>query len=181
MPPAPPTGVLGTSAPSKLPWWQRGWGVATIGVVGLLVGIGIGGAVGTSTKTVTNRAATQTVTNTVSSVRTRTVPLVRTKTVTTTTPAPATAENGSGGGSGSGSGVQSFSGNGSKKLGTLNVAKDSTVEWTNDGDLFQTFDKEEGIGINSQAHSGTSDLPAGTYTEVKINAIGNWTFKIVPK
>jgi flagellar motor protein MotB len=43
-PPGPPTEVLGTSTPPKLPWWQRRWGVATIGVVCLLVGIGIGGA-----------------------------------------------------------------------------------------------------------------------------------------
>jgi hypothetical protein len=49
-PPGPPTEVLGTPAPSKLPWWRRGWGVATIGVVCLLVGIGIGGASSSSTK-----------------------------------------------------------------------------------------------------------------------------------
>jgi hypothetical protein len=43
-PPEPPTEVLGSSGPPKMPWWQRLWGVAAIGVVCLLVGIGIGGA-----------------------------------------------------------------------------------------------------------------------------------------
>lgn len=41
--PTPPNEVLGKPSP-KLPWWQRRWGVATIGVVCLLVGIGIGGS-----------------------------------------------------------------------------------------------------------------------------------------
>lgn len=49
-PPAPPTEVLGTPGSPKLPWWRRGWGVATIGVICLLVGIGIGGASSSSTK-----------------------------------------------------------------------------------------------------------------------------------
>lgn len=43
-PQGPPTDTLGASGPPKLPWWQRRWGVASIGVVCLLVGIGIGGA-----------------------------------------------------------------------------------------------------------------------------------------
>jgi hypothetical protein len=42
--------VLSTHAPYKLPWWQRHWGVATIGVVCLLVGIGIGAASSSSSK-----------------------------------------------------------------------------------------------------------------------------------
>jgi hypothetical protein len=78
-------------------------------------------------------------------------------------------------------GVQTYSGNGSKKLGTITVATDSTVAWSDDGGLFQTIDKQEAIGIDSQAHRGTSDLPAGTYEEVEINAAGNWTFRITPK
>ena len=61
------------------------------------------------------------------------------------------------------------------------VPTDSTVRWTNDGGIFQVFDKDFAIGINSQAASGTSDLPAGTYSDVQINAAGNWTFKVVAK
>lgn len=47
-PPGPPTEVLGTPVPLKLAWWRRGWGVATVGVVCLIVGIGIGGAASSS-------------------------------------------------------------------------------------------------------------------------------------
>lgn len=42
-PPTPPTDAPSHQS-SKLPWWQRRWGVVTIGVVCLLVGIGLGGA-----------------------------------------------------------------------------------------------------------------------------------------
>jgi hypothetical protein len=40
-PPAPPTEVLPKSA-RRLSWWQRGWGVAAIGIVCLVIGVGIG-------------------------------------------------------------------------------------------------------------------------------------------
>ena len=43
------------------------------------------------------------------------------------------------------------------------------------------FDDGGGFGIVSQAHSGTSDLSAGSYTSVQVNAIGNWTLSIIPK
>jgi hypothetical protein len=70
----------------------------------------------------------------------------------------------------------SFSGNGGKNIGTINVASDSTIRWTDDGGLFQVLD----FGINSQGQSGTSALAAGTYRNVEVNALGNWTLKIVP-
>jgi hypothetical protein len=50
VPPEPPTQLLDAPVPSKLPWWRRGWGVASIGLVCLLVGIGIGGASSSSSK-----------------------------------------------------------------------------------------------------------------------------------
>jgi hypothetical protein len=71
---------------------------------------------------------------------------------------------------------QSFSGNGGENIGTVSLSADSTVHWTNDGDLFQTID----FGINSQGTSGTSALAAGTYRNVEVNALGNWTLRIVP-
>jgi hypothetical protein len=71
---------------------------------------------------------------------------------------------------------QTFTGNGAKNLGTITVRSDSTIHWTNDGALFSVID----LGINSQAHSGTSALSAGTYRNVEVNALGNWTMKIVP-
>jgi hypothetical protein len=130
----------------------------------------------TQTKTVVQM---QTVTTTVTVTQPAKQP-VKTATSTVTTAAPAPAASPSVPASG-GAGVQTFSGNGSKNLADITVAKDSVVEWTNDGGLFQVFDSNLGIGINSQGHSGTSDLAAGTYTKVSVNAAGNWTIKIVPK
>jgi hypothetical protein len=74
------------------------------------------------------------------------------------------------------SNAQSFSGNGAENIGTIKVSADSKVHWTNDGSLFQVLD----FGINSQGASGASVLSAGTYPHVEVNALGNWTLKIVP-
>lgn len=178
-PPAPPTEVLGTPPPSRLPWWQRRWGAITIGIVGLFVGAGIGGAAGGNTKTVTEtqQASAQAATTT---VQPRVVVHTHTVTVTaeshTTPPAtPASPASAEGGGEG-----QSYSGNGGKSLGTIAVEKESTLEWTNDGSVFQIY-TSEGVPVNSQAHSGTTVLEAGTYKSFQVNAVGNWTIKIVPK
>jgi hypothetical protein len=175
-PPASPTEGLGAPASPKSPWWQRGWGVATIGVVGLIVGAGIGAAAGGNSKTVTEtqRASARTVTNTVTTGRPRVVVHTHTITVTTESKTPAPSEEGSGGG------VQSFSGNGGKNLGSIKVEKESTLEWTNDGAIFQIF-TNEGVPVNSQAHSGTTVLEPNTYSKFQVNAEGNWTIKIVPK
>jgi hypothetical protein len=75
----------------------------------------------------------------------------------------------------------SFSGNGSKNLGTIHVPTDSTLSWTCDGDLFILQDENYDIFVNSQGHSGTTVADAGTYKKVDINAIGNWTVKISPR
>lgn len=129
---------------------------------------------GASTKTVTNyQSTTLTVTSTVPTPPTKTVTVTSTASQTAAT-APATSSSTSASGSG-----QSYSGNGGKNLGTITVANDSTVNWSNDGDLFQILDGGAFV-INSQAHSGTSALPAGTYHNVIVNAAGNWTMNITP-
>jgi hypothetical protein len=74
-----------------------------------------------------------------------------------------------------------FSGNGGKNLGTVDVPMDSTLTWTNDGDIFQIFSDEGGLFVNSQANSGTTDAPTGTYSGVLVNAIGNWMITIKPR
>jgi hypothetical protein len=74
-----------------------------------------------------------------------------------------------------------FSGNGGKSLGNITVPNDSTLVWTDDGDVFDLNDDSYGIYVNSQGRSGTTDVPAGTYNHVTVNAVGNWTIKIVPK
>jgi hypothetical protein len=54
-----------------------------------------------------------------------------------------------------------------------------TLKWTNDGDLFQIFEDSGTINVNSQASSGDTFVPAGTYT-LDVNAIGSWTITITP-
>ena len=74
-----------------------------------------------------------------------------------------------------------YSGNGGKTIGTIKIPMDSTLSWTNDGDLFTIFDDDASLFVNSQGASGTTDAPQGTYTGVLVNAIGNWTITITPK
>ena len=74
----------------------------------------------------------------------------------------------------------SFSGNGGKSLGTLRIARASTLRWTNDGDLFTVQDERFSLSVNSQGSSGSSQVSADTYSGVKVNAIGNWTMRIAP-
>jgi ABC-type Fe3+-hydroxamate transport system substrate-binding protein len=78
--------------------------------------------------------------------------------------------------------TRSFSGNGGETIGTLHVSQNSTIKWTNDGALFAVniVNGTNDYSINSQGSSGTSVLPAGTYPNVGVNAIGNWTIQIVP-
>lgn len=154
--------------------WIRGhWRYLLVGFVTFSIGAVAGGG-GKPNTTVTRT------TTVAGPTRYKTRPaaartIVKTRTVTTAAPAPKPASPPPAPAS------MSFSGNGGKKIGTINVPRDSTFKWTNDGQLFQTFDDNEGIGVNSQGHSGSSDLPAGSYTGVQINADGNWTVSIVPK
>jgi hypothetical protein len=76
---------------------------------------------------------------------------------------------------------QSFSGNGSKNLGTIHVGRDSVLEWTNDGPYFGVNDANFEIFINSEAHAGDSVVEAGTYRKVEVGAAGNWTIELRPR
>jgi len=73
-----------------------------------------------------------------------------------------------------------FSGNGGKTLGTLRIGRASTLRWTNDGGVFTVQDQAFGLTVNSQGSSGTSQVSAGTYSDVSVNAVGNWTIRITP-
>jgi len=73
-----------------------------------------------------------------------------------------------------------FSGNGGKTLGTLRIGRASTLRWTNDGGVFTVQDQAFGLTVNSQGSSGTSQVSAGTYSGVSVNAVGNWTIRITP-
>ena len=141
-------------------------------VVVFFVGIAMGASgktktVTTAAKTVT--AATKTVT-VPGAAKTVTIAAAA-KTITTKVranpkPAPASSR------------ALRFSGNGGETLPPVTVHHDSTLYWTNDGGIFQIF-TSGGVPVNSQAHSGRTFLSAGRYT-LQVNAMGNWTIKIVP-
>jgi hypothetical protein len=178
--PAPPTEVFGTAAPSpKRSWWQRGWGAVSIGVVGLLVGAGIGTAGKTSTRTVTAQGRTTTVQAVQAPARTVTHVVVHTNTVAqtqTATPSEsASPENSSAG---------SYSGSGTKGLGTITVAQTSVIHWHASGGLFIINNAPEDahqIGLSSKASSGESVIEPGTYHQVQVDAIEEWGFTITPQ
>lgn len=77
--------------------------------------------------------------------------------------------------------TKSFSGSGLKNLGTIRITRGSTLKWTNDGDIFQIFTGDADVWANSQANSGDTYVGPGTYTDVEVNAIGNWTITISPE
>ncbi len=79
----------------------------------------------------------------------------------------------------------SFSGSGIKDIGKpnpLRVPTDSTIRWTNTGGIFQIIPASVHVQspVNSTANSGTAPLKKGAYYGFLINAVGNWTIKIVP-
>jgi hypothetical protein len=132
-----------------------------------------------STRTVTDTSTTtQTTTETDTVTVTKHGPPPPAKTVTTTLTTTATPASSSGSSS---AGGLSWSGNGGEHIGTINVPQDSEIQWTNDGSIFQVFDNENGPEVNSQASSGQSAISAGTYHGFEVNAVGNWTIKIVPQ
>ena len=121
---------------------------ATLSAIAAIATLGLSSCGGATTTTVTNEVTT-------------TLP-AETTTVTARAPKPSS---------------KTYSGNGLKNLGTIEIPTTSTLKWTNDGALFQIF-ADDGVLANSQAHSGDTVLDSGTYTSVKVNAIGNWTLKI---
>jgi hypothetical protein len=79
----------------------------------------------------------------------------------------------------------SFSGTGVKDIGKpnpLRIPTNSTIEWTNTGAIFQIIPASVHVQspVNSMAHSGSAPIKKGAYYGFLINAIGNWTVKIVP-
>jgi hypothetical protein len=160
-------------------WYRRGWVIALGALlVGIVIGVS-GGSTKSPPRAATVTAPAQTVVQTVPGPTTTVVHVRKvpgptrtvTQTVQASTPTQATPSGGSG---------QSFSGNGGKSLGTITVANDSTLTWTNDGGLFTLNDDSYGIYVNSQGHSGTTAVSAGTYKNVGVNAVGNWTVTISP-
>jgi hypothetical protein len=142
----------------------------------ILVSIAAGGGSAGTTKTVTvgskqasAPAEMKTVTNTVTVDHTKTVKAAAPKPAPTPQPVASSGP----------SGAQTFTGNGGRKLKPFKIAAPANLRWTNDGDIFQVFDIDNGVTINSQAHKGESYLESGTYT-LDVNAIGTWTIRIEP-
>lgn len=83
--------------------------------------------------------------------------------------------------SSSSSSALEFSGNGSKRIGTIDVPWAASLKWTNTGGAFGITggDSEQDIFVSSDAKSGDSAVDAGTYKDVEVSAIGDWTIKIV--
>jgi hypothetical protein len=89
--------------------------------------------------------------------------------------------------------VFTFKGNGTKNLGTISVAYNGTITWTNDAPtptanstmitLFSIIGapataNSPSIIIQSQASSGTSAVSAGVYQNVQVASAGSWTIRI---
>lgn len=74
-----------------------------------------------------------------------------------------------------------FRGHGVSALPLLRVAAPSTLFWTNSGSFFQISDSggycNDG-SVTSSAHRGTTYIPPGRYTELRVRAIGDWTITI---
>jgi hypothetical protein len=151
-------------------WLRAHWKASLIGAVLFSVGVGIGAA-GNSSETTSADAAAKTVTARGDDVTVTTAETVTsTKTVTTKAAPPASSQNTQS------SGLKTFTGNGGKSFRVQ--TEGGTLRWTNDGDLFQIYDEDfNWAGVNSEAHSGTSFIPQGSYT-LTVNALGSWTIKV---
>jgi hypothetical protein len=173
----PPTASVGggPAEPSRPSWLRRSWKWFAGGVIGFIVGAvaGAGGESGTNTTTKTV-ASVKTVPRTVTQTKTNTKTVTKTQTAAQTTS----------GGTSSGGSAKSFRGNGGKNLGPLTVKDGETLQWTNDGDVFQIIATDSSglpdILVNSSAHKGDTALTAASYKKFEVNAVGNWTIKISP-
>jgi hypothetical protein len=141
-------------------WLRPHWKAIVVGVVAFSIGA-IAGASGSSSKEATTVTLTteRTIAETVTEIQAAPKP------PPPKPPPPAASSR------------QRFSGNGGKTLAPLTVATDSTLVWTNDGGIFQIFEDNLGVPVNSQAKRGSTFIPAGRYT-FQVNALGSWTIEI---
>lgn len=79
-----------------------------------------------------------------------------------------------------------FSGNGERNLGTINLPRESIVHWTNRlepglGGYLDIEDRDYRISIHSSASHGESVVHAGRYVDVDVDGSGDWTLRFVPR
>jgi hypothetical protein len=174
MPPPTP----GPPAPQHT-WWRSR--TAAAAVVAAIAGAGAGAVVGVTAgrkTTTTTVVSNNTVATTVTETQTETQ-VVR-KPARTVTVNPASSAGPSGGG-------RTYSGNGDKNFGTIDVPVDSTLKWTCQCDPTNGFylssdinDQGNDISIQQNGSSGESAVSAGTYRNVHSIGNGTFTFRIVP-
>lgn len=74
------------------------------------------------------------------------------------------------------------SGSGSKQLEPIEVPGDATLKWTNDEDpafrMFALMDEAFEVSVSSEAESGETFVPEGTYRFDVMG--GDWSFTIEP-
>jgi len=164
--------------------------MAIVGVIGLIVGVVAGGAVfGGDTKT---ESVTQTATTVVTKgggTRTKTVRAggtARIKTVTRTItkssqPYVAPGETTPGGGGRTVvQGTKTFTGKNTKNFGTLKLDKDSTLNWTNTGQVFSIISQTQ-LHVSSTKKKGSVKLYKGSYFNFRVAAVGRWKVTIIPR
>jgi hypothetical protein len=166
--------------------------MAIVGVIGLIVGVVAGGAVfGGDTKT---ESVTQTTTTVVTKGKTKTKTVRRgggaaaVKTVTRTITknsgpyvAPGeTAPGGGGGGRTVVNGTKVFTGKNTKNFGTLKLDKDSTLDWTNTGQVFSIISQTQ-LHVSSTKKKGSVKLYKGSYFNFRVAAVGRWKVTITPR
>jgi hypothetical protein len=78
-----------------------------------------------------------------------------------------------------------FSGNGTKAVGTLKLPVEYAIRWNSDGWFEASSDysdeAERSIGVNSDARTGSSIIPPGTYGDVEFIGPSDWSVRLVPR
>jgi hypothetical protein len=156
-------------------------------VLALAVGAGVALALASSSDSGT-QTDTRTVTATKTVVRTRTVTKAAkapptsalrdraAKTVPTTPVPPPSVPSKPDTATGP---AQTFSGTGSRTLGSINVRRPgATLSWTNSDGQFRLLFNNGGVAVNSSQASGQIGVPTGTYSQVKVQSPGRWTIRI---
>lgn len=164
--------------------------MALIGVIGLVVGVIAGGAVfGGDTKTESVTQTTTTVVTKNGGTKTKTVRArgaAKVKTVTRTItknsgPYVAPGETTPGGGGRTVvQGTKTLTGKDTKNFGTLKLASDSTLNWTNTGQVFSIISQTQ-LHVSSTKKKGSVKLYKGSYFNFRVAAVGRWKITIVPR
>jgi hypothetical protein len=78
--------------------------------------------------------------------------------------------------------TQTFSGNGTKEIGSITVSQPSSIQWTCSRCAAFAFTSglsgTQAIDVGSNASSGTSAVDPGTYPDARVISNGDWTIRI---